>query len=101
VIALRSALIARNKDEALTLLDILSLDYRVEEAIRKALEKDDFTAALNELNEEHNDERWGEVRKPFNSRNECEQERRRLNRARPDLPTLHCEKLGVVWVLLP
>ena len=50
VSAFRTALVEGNLAEALTLLDVMIIDYSVEKEIRKALEKEDFTTALNIYN---------------------------------------------------
>ena len=59
VTAFRTALVEGNVAEALTLLDVMIIDYSVEKEIRKALEKEDFTAALNIYNDINNNNKDG------------------------------------------
>ena len=52
--ALKKALMAGDIEEARTLLDIAMLDYKIEQAIRDFLDKEDFDGALSELNNAKN-----------------------------------------------
>ncbi|MBR1375070.1 MAG: hypothetical protein IJ566_03205, partial [Cardiobacteriaceae bacterium] len=57
--ALKKALVAGDIEEARTLLDIAMLDYKIEQAIRDFLDKEDFDGALSELNNAKNNTQDG------------------------------------------
>ena len=57
--ALKKALMAGDIEEARMLLDIAMLDYKIEQAIRDFLDKEDFDGALSELNNAKNNTQDG------------------------------------------